>query len=162
MIPGALHAALTVLEQWGTMSFEQVAARAIEYAGEGFPLRPRTAAAITRNLKFFESWPENQRYWLKPDHSMYKPGETIKLPSLARTLTRMVEAERAHKSDGRRYIGESDELGYFPKSRPVTPAEVAATLYRGLGLDPHQDLPGPQNRPLPLADYSVQAIKELF
>src|SRR5439155_7024594 len=101
VIPGALHAALTVLEQWGTMSFEQVAARAIEYAGQGFPLRPRTAAAITRNLKFFENWPENQRYWLKPDHSMYKPGETIKLPSLARTLTRMVEAERAHKSDGR-------------------------------------------------------------
>jgi len=45
VIPGALHAALTVLEQWGTMSFEQVAARAIEYAEQGFPLRPRTAAA---------------------------------------------------------------------------------------------------------------------
>jgi hypothetical protein len=63
---------------------------------------------------------------------------------------------------GGRIIGESDELGYFPKSRPVTPGEVAATLFRGLGLDPHQDLPGPQNRPLPLAEYSVQAIKELF
>jgi hypothetical protein len=63
---------------------------------------------------------------------------------------------------GGRVIGESDELGYAPKTRPVTPAEVAATLYRGLGLDPHRELPGPQNRPLPLADYSVQAIKELF
>src|SRR4029453_8491753 len=41
VIPGALHAALTVLERWGTMSFEQVAARAIQYAEEGFPLRPR-------------------------------------------------------------------------------------------------------------------------
>jgi len=28
VIPGALHAALTVLERWGTMSFEQVSARA--------------------------------------------------------------------------------------------------------------------------------------
>jgi hypothetical protein len=63
---------------------------------------------------------------------------------------------------GGRVIGESDELGYFPKSRPVSPAEVAATIYRALGLDPHRELPGPQNRPLPLADYSVQAIKELF
>jgi hypothetical protein len=63
---------------------------------------------------------------------------------------------------GGRVIGESDELGYAPKTRPVNPAEVAATLYQGLGLDPHQDLPGPQNRPLPLADYNVQAIKELF
>src|SRR5881392_3230904 len=43
VIPGAIHAALTVLEKWGTMSFEQVSARAIEYARDGFPLRPRTA-----------------------------------------------------------------------------------------------------------------------
>jgi uncharacterized protein (DUF1501 family) len=63
---------------------------------------------------------------------------------------------------GGRIVGESDELGYTPKSRPVTPAEVAATLYRGLGFDVHRDLPGPQNRPIPLADYSVQPIKELF
>ena len=59
-------------------------------------------------------------------------------------------------------IGESDELGYAPKSRPVTPAEVAATLYKGLGLDPHKELPGPQGRPLPLADFSVRPINELF
>jgi uncharacterized protein (DUF1501 family) len=63
---------------------------------------------------------------------------------------------------GGRVIGESDELAYAPKSRPVTPAEIAATIYKGLGLDPHKDLPGPQNRPIPLADYSVQPIGELF
>ena len=63
---------------------------------------------------------------------------------------------------GGQVIGESDELGYIPKTRPVTPAEVAATLYQGLGLDIHHELPGPQNRPLPLVDYAVQPIKELF
>jgi len=63
---------------------------------------------------------------------------------------------------GGRIVGESDELGYSPKSRPVTPAEVAATIDQALGLDVHKDLPGPQNRPLPLVDYSVQPIKELF
>src|SRR2546428_10145447 len=101
VVPGTLHAALTVLEKWGTMSFEQVSARAIDYASNGFPLRPLTAKAIQGNLKFFQSWPDNQRYWLKPDGSMYKPGETIKLPALARTLTFMVEAERAAASKGR-------------------------------------------------------------
>ena len=99
--PGALHAALTVLEKWGTFSFEQVAARAIEYAEKGFPLRPSTARAIRNQLKFFEAWPDNQKYWLKPDGSQYQAGETIKLPTLARTLRRMVEAERAAKSKGR-------------------------------------------------------------
>jgi hypothetical protein len=63
---------------------------------------------------------------------------------------------------GGRIIGESDELGYRPKSRPITPAEVAATLFRGLGLDPHRELPGPQNRPLPLVDFGVEPIRELF
>jgi gamma-glutamyltranspeptidase/glutathione hydrolase len=101
VVPGALHAATTVLERWGTMSFEQVSARALEYAEQGFPLRPRTAQAIQANLKFFDNWPDNQRYWLKPDGSMYAPGETIKLPTLARTLRRMVEAERASAAKGR-------------------------------------------------------------
>jgi hypothetical protein len=63
---------------------------------------------------------------------------------------------------GGRVVGESDALGYAPKTRPVTPGEVAATLYRGLGLDPHKELPGPQNRPLPLVEYGVKPIKELF
>jgi len=101
VVPGALHAALTVLERWGTMSFEQVSARAIEYAGQGFPLRPRTVQSIQGNLKFFQSWPENQKYWLKPDGSMYKAGETIKLPTLAHTLSLMLEAERAASAKGR-------------------------------------------------------------
>ena len=101
VVPGTIHAALTVLEKWGTMSFEQVSARAIDYASNGFPLRPRTATAIEGNLKFFQNWPENQHYWLKPDGSMYKPGETVKLPTLAHTLTLMVEAERAAGAKGR-------------------------------------------------------------
>ena len=63
---------------------------------------------------------------------------------------------------GGRVVGESDELGYVPKTRPVTPAEVAATIFKGLGLDPHRELPGPQGRPLPLADYNAGPIKELF
>jgi uncharacterized protein (DUF1501 family) len=63
---------------------------------------------------------------------------------------------------GGRVVGESDELGYIPKARPVTPGEVAATIYKGLGLDPHKELPGPQSRPIPLADFSLQPVKELF
>lgn len=101
VVPGALHAALTVLDRWGTMSFEQVSARAIEYAEQGFPLRPLTARAIQAQLKFLSSWPENQKYWLKPDGSMYKPGETIKFPTLAHTLRLMVEAEHAAAGKGR-------------------------------------------------------------
>jgi hypothetical protein len=63
---------------------------------------------------------------------------------------------------GGRVVGESDALGYIPKTRPVTSGEVAATLFKGLGLDPHRELPGPQNRPLPLVEYGLKPIGELF
>jgi hypothetical protein len=63
---------------------------------------------------------------------------------------------------GGQVVGESDELAYAPKTRPVMPGEVAATLYRGLGLDPHKELPGPQNRPIPMVDYNLKPIAELF
>jgi gamma-glutamyltranspeptidase / glutathione hydrolase len=101
VVPGALHAALTVLERWGTMTFEDVAAPAIGYAEHGFPMRSSTALAIQNELPFFEHWPGNKAYWLKRDGSLYKAGETIKLPATARTLRRMVEAERGAKGSGR-------------------------------------------------------------
>ena len=114
VVPGALHAALTVLERWGTMTFEEVAAPAIEYAERGFPIRDSTVRAIQGQLKFFESWPDNQKYWSKADGSPYHAGETIKLPTLARTLKRMVEAERAAKSK-RRAIGVAAARDRFYK-----------------------------------------------
>ena len=101
VVPGALHGVLTVLERWGTMTFEQVAARAIDYAEHGFPLRPLTARAIEDNVDFLKAWPENRRFWLKPDGAPYAAGETIALPALAGTLRKMVEAEQAHAHLGR-------------------------------------------------------------
>ncbi|MFC0227693.1 gamma-glutamyltransferase family protein [Serratia aquatilis] len=101
VVPGSLHAALTVLERWGTMSFEQVSAPAIEYAENGFPMRVSTARAIAAQSKLFDRWPANKAYWYKADGTQYKVGETIKLPATANTLRRMVEAERAAKAEGR-------------------------------------------------------------
>lgn len=98
VVPGALHAALTVLELWGTMTFEQVSVRAIEYAEQGFPLRGRTTASIEREAEFIRAWPYNYLYWLKPDGSFYQPGENIRFPGLARTFRRMVEAEQKSSS----------------------------------------------------------------
>jgi gamma-glutamyltranspeptidase/glutathione hydrolase len=101
VVPGVVHAALTVLERWGTMSFEQVSSRAVEYAEKGFPLRPRTVAAIDGNRKFIDAWPDNKRMWVKADGSPYKAGDTIVMPDLARTLMAMVESERKAGKKGR-------------------------------------------------------------
>jgi hypothetical protein len=55
VVPGALHAALTVLEKWGTMSFEQVAAPAIAYAKGGFPMRQSTASGIETSTRVLQA-----------------------------------------------------------------------------------------------------------
>jgi hypothetical protein len=61
---------------------------------------------------------------------------------------------------GGQVVGASDKIGADAKDRPVTPAEVAATVYRGLGVDLRTSLPGPDNRPMPIAEAAP--IEELF
>jgi hypothetical protein len=45
--------------------------------------------------------------------------------------------------------------------RPVTPAEIAATVYQGLGLSLDAELPGPAGCPVRLVDPGVEPIPEL-
>jgi uncharacterized protein (DUF1501 family) len=61
---------------------------------------------------------------------------------------------------GGQVIGASDSTGAEPKDRPVSPAEVAATVYQGLGIDPNTRLPGPDQQLLPLVEAGP--IAELF
>jgi hypothetical protein len=59
-------------------------------------------------------------------------------------------------------VGASDEIAYAPKERPVATAEIAATVYKGLGIDLATELAGPQGRPIRLVDNGVEPISELF
>ncbi len=61
---------------------------------------------------------------------------------------------------GGQVIGSSDKQGAQPKDRPISPPEVAASVYRGLGIDLDSRLPGPDNRPLPLIE--AEPIEGLF
>ena len=57
-------------------------------------------------------------------------------------------------------IGCSDKIGAEPKDRPITPAEVAASIYHGLGVELKTRLPGPEGRLMPLVEAGP--IRELF
>jgi hypothetical protein len=63
---------------------------------------------------------------------------------------------------GGQVVGASDDIGAMPKDRPTTPAEVAATIYKGLGIPLSLELPGAQGRPIPLVDRGVEPIQELM
>lgn len=63
---------------------------------------------------------------------------------------------------GGRAIGKSDQIAAYPAERPVTPAEIVATIFKSLELDLETHLPGPSGRPFPLVNFGVKPIHELF
>lgn len=44
-------------------------------------------------------------------------------------------------------FGTSDKIGAFPIDHPVRPADIVATVYHLLGIDPHLMLPDQTGRP---------------
>jgi len=63
---------------------------------------------------------------------------------------------------GGQVVGSSDDIGGSPKDRPTSPAQIAATIYHGLGIPLDLELKGAQGRPIPLVDRGIDPIKELF
>jgi hypothetical protein len=51
---------------------------------------------------------------------------------------------------GGQLIGQSDKMGAYPASRPYTPADLAATIYESLGIDPETEIRDRLGRPLVL------------
>lgn len=51
---------------------------------------------------------------------------------------------------GGQVIGSSDRIGESPRDQPVTPADLAYSIYHLLGIDPTLELRTPDGRPIPL------------
>jgi hypothetical protein len=61
---------------------------------------------------------------------------------------------------GGQTIGQSDRIGAYPASRSYTPADLAATIYRALGIDPAAELRDRLGRPIQLC--TGQEISALY
>lgn len=58
-------------------------------------------------------------------------------------------------------IGSTDTRGYDIKERRVTPADLAATVFRHLGIDLNAHWHDPQGRPIPIVTEGGRPIPEL-
>jgi hypothetical protein len=58
-------------------------------------------------------------------------------------------------------IGSTDKQGGYVTRRPVSPADVACTVYEALGIDPRKQLRTPDGRPIEILDQGT-TVKELF
>lgn len=61
---------------------------------------------------------------------------------------------------GGQVIGSSDSTGSEPKDRPVSPAEIAATIYDAMGVDLRTRLNDGEGTHMPLVD--AESVEELF
>jgi len=56
--------------------------------------------------------------------------------------------------------GSSDRLGAYPATDPVTPDDIAATMFWALGIDPATEVRDTLNRPHPIA--AGQPVTAIF
>ena len=58
-------------------------------------------------------------------------------------------------------VGESDGQAAYVKDRPVSPADVCATIYECLGIDPDMTVPERGGRPVPVS-HGGRPIREIL
>jgi gamma-glutamyltranspeptidase / glutathione hydrolase len=90
--PGLVDGLLLALEKYGTMSFAEVAAPAIEDA-EAFAIPEIFAQYLEGGKRTLGFWPASQKFYF-PNGSVPKPGDVVHMPDLARTLREMAAAEK--------------------------------------------------------------------
>ena len=63
---------------------------------------------------------------------------------------------------GGQVIGRSDAVGESPAERPVTPSDLAATIFTLLGVDPQRELRTNDGRPIRISPHDAKVVPELL
>jgi gamma-glutamyltranspeptidase/glutathione hydrolase len=99
-LPGVVDACYLLLDRWGTMSFAELLAPAIELADAGFPVSEYLADFMSAFESKLRKYPTTAKIYL-PNGRVPRPGEILRNPDLARTLKALVEAEQQASGQGR-------------------------------------------------------------
>ena len=98
--PAAADAWITALTRFGTMTFGQVAASAIELAGNGFPMYRYLAGRFKTAFDQYNTYPSTAEIFL-PGGRPPEQGEMFYQRDLAATLAKVTEVEDSNKGQGR-------------------------------------------------------------
>ena len=100
VVPGGCHGWLTALEQYGTMSFEQVVGPALHLAEKGFPASCHLAEGIQSTQARISQYPANVDVYM-PGGRPLETGQVFVQTDLAGVFHDMVDVERANSHRGR-------------------------------------------------------------
>ncbi len=100
VVPAAPDAWILALQRYGTMSFGEVAASAIRYARDGFPVHSVMATFLADKAEDYRRWPQNVAIFQR-DGAPLKEGDRLVQADLGRTIQYMVDQEKAAAGKGR-------------------------------------------------------------
>jgi gamma-glutamyltranspeptidase/glutathione hydrolase len=158
-VPGVFDGLILALSKYGTMSFAQVAAPAIEYTS-GFPIAEEFAAFIHGNERFLDLWPASKDFFL-PGGTAPERGQIFREPTLARTLRSLVAVET--KTSGNRAAKLQAVRNYFYKG--ALARRIAAFSEHNGGLIAYRDLAGfhaETDRPRSTTYHGYEILKPGF
>ena len=135
-VPGVFDGLIVALDRFGTKSFAQVAAPAIEDA-DGFPLTEVFADYIRGTQPLLELWPASKEFFI-PGGVLPRRGDIFREPALAKTLRALVRAES--KAGGSRSARLRAVRDYYYKG-PVAHGIANYSQANG-GLISYEDLAG--------------------
>ena len=90
-VPGTVKGLTEALQDYGSMSLQQVLQPAIELASRGFRVNRDLATSLQRSIKRLTRWPASAKVFYHSDGSSYQTGELFKQPDLARTLKKIAQ-----------------------------------------------------------------------
>lgn len=99
-LPTVIDACYVLLDRWGTMSFAELLAPAIELAEHGFPVSEYLVEYFVEHAGKLRKYPTTQRIFL-PDDRPLRAGEMLRNPDLAAMLRKLVATEKENSCDGR-------------------------------------------------------------
>jgi gamma-glutamyltranspeptidase/glutathione hydrolase len=111
--PGTPGGLLTMLAEWGRLPLAEVLAPAIEMA-DGYPIEAQLVRTLRSQHDRLAAWPFSRALFFRDDKAP-EPGAIFRQPGLAKTLRRLVDAERqalAAGKDRRSAILAAYELFY--------------------------------------------------
>jgi gamma-glutamyltranspeptidase/glutathione hydrolase len=117
-VPGSVAGMVYAQQKWGKLSLKQVMAPAIKLARDGYTLTADEAGDL--HDQYLARFPESRRVFQRQGN-YYKPGEILRQPDLARTLSRIAE--------------RPDDFYHGALAR-----ELAAAMQKGGGLITADDL----------------------
>lgn len=104
VMPAAPDAWITALARYGRMSFGEVAAFAIEFARDGFPMYEFFSARIAEKRAGFARYPSTAAIYL-PNGAPPVVGEIFRQPELGASIQFLADQERAAAARGGRAAG---------------------------------------------------------